>query len=123
MNKQILMDTLGWGFLLWLMGYILGIIFFMIIPAPMVGWFIMPIGTVITLWVLLKKVKRNSFWDYVLLAVIWTLLAIILDYFFLVKVFKPDDGYYKLDVYLYYALTCILPLVVGWSKKKQMGNK
>jgi hypothetical protein len=40
----------------------------------------------------------------------------VFDYFLLVKVFKPVDGYYKLDVYLYYVLTFILPLIVGWRK-------
>ena len=77
----------------------------------------MPVGIVLTLWVLLKKVKGNSLKYYLLLAVIWTLIAIVFDYFFLVKAFKPADGYYKLDVYLYYALTFILPLFAGWRKK------
>lgn len=119
MNKQSLKDFLGWGFLLWLIGYILGIILFMMMPPSIIGWIIMPIGTVITLWVLLKKIKANSFLYYLLLAVVWTLIAIIFDYFFLVKIFKPSDGYYKLDVYLYYILTFILPLMVGWRKNEK----
>lgn len=114
MSKQLLKDALGWGILLWLVGYVLGIIIFMIVPPSMVGWIIMPIGIVITLWVLFKKVQSNSFQYYLLLAVSWALIAIIFDYFFLVKVFKPADGYYKLDVYLYYVLTFVLPLFVGW---------
>ncbi len=77
----------------------------------------MPIGVLITLWVLLKKVKADLFWDYIWLAVVWVLIAIIFDYLLIVKAFKPADGYYKLDVYLYYALTFILPLIVGWRKK------
>jgi len=117
MNRQLFKDTLGWGVLLWLIGYILGIILFMVVPTTLVGWIIMPIGTIITLWVLFKKVKGGSIKYYLLLAVIWTLIAIVFDYFFLVKVFKPADGYYKLDVYLYYALTFTLPLLVGWRKK------
>lgn len=117
MNKQLLTDGFGWGFLLWLIGYILGIILFMIVPPIFIGWIIMPIGIGITLWVLQKKVKSNSFQYYLSLAVIWTLIAIIFDYFFLVKVFKPADGYYKLDVYLYYVLTFVLPLIAGWRKK------
>lgn len=117
MSKQLLKDTIGWGFLLWLIGYVLGIVLFVIVPPSMIGWIIMPIGTVITLWVLLKKVKGNNFQHYLLLSVVWTLIAIIFDYFFLVRVFKPDDGYYKLDVYLYYFLTFVLPLIVGLRKK------
>jgi len=116
-SKQLLKDTLGWGFLLWLIGYILGIILFMIVPPSMVGWIIMPIGIVLTLWVLLRKVKSSSLQYYLLLAVVWTLIAIIFDYFLLVKLFKPADGYYKMDVYLYYILTFILPLII-WFKKK-----
>jgi len=115
-NKQLLKDTLGWGFLLWLIGYILGILLFMIVPPAMIGWIIMPIGITLTLWVVLKKIKSDSFQYYALLAIVWVLIAIVFDYFFLVKVFKPADGYYKLDVYVYYCLTFVLPLAVGWKK-------
>lgn len=118
MNKQLFKDALGWGFLLWLIGYVLGIVLFMIVAPSMVGWIIMPIGTVITFLVLFKKIKRKTFSYYLALAFVWTLIAVIFDYFFLVRIFKPADGYYKLDVYLYYALTFILPLIVGWRKKK-----
>ena len=117
MIKQFFKDALGWGFILWLIGYGLGIMLFAIVPLNMIGWIITPIGTALTLWVLFKKVKGESFQYYLLLAIIWMLIAIVFDYFFLVKAFKPADGYYKLDVYLYYALTFILPLVVGWRYK------
>jgi nicotinamide riboside transporter PnuC len=85
----------------------------------MIGWFIMPIGTVITLWVLFKKIKSGSFKYYALLAVIWVLIAVVFDYLFLVKAFNPEDGYYKLDVYLYYLLTFALPIIIGWYKSKK----
>ena len=119
MNKQFLKDTLGWGFILWIIGYGLGIMLFSVVSIFMICWIIMPIGTVITLWVLFKRIKSNSFKYYFLLAVFWTLIAIVFDYFFLVKAFSPADGYYKLDVYLYYSLTFILPLIVGWLKTIQ----
>lgn len=122
MNKQFYKDALGWGFILWLIGYIIGILLFSVVPAGMIGWVIMPIGIAITLWVLLKKVKIESFKHYILLAFIWMLIAIIFDYFFLVKVFKPADGYYKLDVYLYYLLTFILPAIVGLKMKRPESN-
>lgn len=118
MNKQFLKDAFGWGFVLWIIGYALGMMLFTAVSPSVIGWIIMPIGIIITLWVLLKKVKADSFQYYVLLAIIWTLIAVVFDYFFLVKAFKPADGYYKLDVYLYYALTFILPLIVGWRKNK-----
>jgi hypothetical protein len=116
MNKQLFKDEFGWGFLLWLVGYILGIVLFMIVPHYLVGWIIMPIGVLLTFWVLHKKIKGNSFQYYLKVAVVWTIIAVVLDYLFLVLVFKPVDGYYKLDVYLYYTLTFLFPLVVGWRK-------
>lgn len=116
MNKQLLRDGLGWGFLLWLVGYVLGIVLFMMVPTSMVGWLITPIGTAMTLWVLFKKIKGSNFHHYLMVAIVWTLIAIVFDYFFLVKLFKPADGYYKPDVYLYYLLTFLLPLIVGYRK-------
>lgn len=77
----------------------------------------MPIGVGITLWVLFRKIKSTSFRYYVVLAFSWTLIAIICDYLFLVKVFNPAGSYYKPNVYLYYAFTFILPFVVGRRKK------
>jgi hypothetical protein len=116
MIRQFAKDAVGWGVVLWLIGYALGILLFPIVPVSMIGWVIMPIGIAVALWILFKKVNGDSFRYYALLAVVWTVIAIVFDYFFLVQAFKPADGYYKLDVYLYYALTFILPLVVGWRK-------
>lgn len=117
MNRQLMKDTVGWGFVLWFVGYVLGILLFFIVPSYLIGWLLMPIGTALTLWVLLKKVKATAFQQYIWLAVVWTALAIVLDFFLLVKIFNPPDGYYKLDVYIYYSLTFALPLMIGWRKK------
>lgn len=116
MTKQLLKDALGWGFVLWLIGYALGILLFSLVSISAIGWIIMPVGIVITLWVLIRKVKGDSFRYYLILALVWTLIAVVFDYLFLVKAFQPADGYYKLDVYVYYALTFILPLVIGYRK-------
>ena len=118
-NKQLYKDVFGWGFLLWLFGYLLGIILFFAVPKSMIGWMITPIATIATLWVLIKKIHGISFSYYFQIAIFWTLIAILLDYFLLVRVLKLKDTYYKADVYLYYALTFILPLLVGvWKRKK-----
>ncbi|MEQ1603665.1 MAG: hypothetical protein ABL999_02240 [Pyrinomonadaceae bacterium] len=113
MSKELLKDTVGWGALLWLIGYVLGIVLFAFVPVSSIGWIVMPLGTIFTLWVLLAKVKNKSLRYYILLASVWTVIAVVFDYLFLVKLFKPTDGYYKLDVYLYYSLTFALPLIVG----------
>jgi len=119
MAKQFYKDAFGWGFLLWLIGYALGFILFFAVPAALLGWVIMPVGSLITLGVLWKKIKGNTLGYYLGLALAWTLLAVILDYFFLVKLLQPADGYYKLDVYLYYALTFVFPLAAGYLKIKK----
>jgi hypothetical protein len=115
-NREFYKDAFGWGFILWLIGYALGIMLFAVVPPTAIGWIITPIGILITLWVLFKKMQSKELQYYFLLAVCWTLIAVAFDYVFIVKAFKPADGYYKLDVYLYYVLTFALPLVVGWRK-------
>jgi len=119
MNKQFLKDTVGWGFILWFIGYVLGVILIFILPPSLIGWVIMPIGLIITFWVLLKKVKLAGLRDYLILAAVWTVIAVVFDYIFIVKAFHPADGYYKPDVYLYYLLTFIAPLIVYWWKKEK----
>jgi hypothetical protein len=122
-NKQFLIDTLGWGFLLWLAGYILGILLFMVVPVSAIGWIVSPVAILITLWVLIRKVESRSLHYYLIIGITWTVLAVVLDYFLLVKLFNPEDGYYKLDVYIYYSLMFILPLVVGLTKRGKQSNE
>lgn len=81
MTKQFLKDALGWGFILWLIGYALGMILFFIVSPSAIGWIITPIGTVITLWVLFKKVKGETLKYYFQIAVVWVLIAVVFDYF------------------------------------------
>jgi len=115
MNKQLLRDALGWGFLLWLIGYAFGIILHFAVPSALIGWIIMPIGIFITLWVLYKKVGAKTLGYYFLLSIVWTLIAIAFDYVFIVKMFESANDYYRLDVYIYYITTFLLPLIVGWA--------
>jgi len=116
MSKGIIIDTVGWGVALWLFGYLLGILLFFFVPPSLLGWIIMPIGITITLWVLLKRIQTYSMKYHLMIGVFWTIIAVVCDYFLLVKLFNPADGYYKLDVYIYYFTTLFLPLIVGWIK-------
>ena len=116
-QKKIFLNTIFWGFVLWLFGYILGFVFFAFVPKGVIGWVIMPFGVAATLWVLIKKITREKFGCYIGLGVVWMIMAIVLDYVFLVKLLHAVD-YYKVDVYLYYVLTLLLPLVVGWYKTR-----
>ena len=121
-DKKFYKDTFGWGFLLWLIGYILGIILYMLMPVSAIGWIITPFETLFTLWVLIKKINSYSFQYYLVIGIVWTILAVVLDYFLIAKAFNAEDGYYKFDVYLYYALTFILPIIVGLRKQSKSAN-
>lgn len=116
MSKKNLMAFFGWGVVLWLIGYVLGFVLFAFVPTSLIGWIIMPIGVALALWILFKKIELESFKNYFWLGLVWAVIAIIFDYFFLVKLLKPADGYYKPDVYLYYLLTFLLPVLVGFLK-------
>lgn len=119
--KKIILNTLFWGFILWLFGYILGIIFFATVPKDQIGWYILPFGVAFTLWVLFRKIERESWGCYFGLGVFWTVMAVALDYIFIVKMLN-SAGYYKLDIYGYYALTFLLPVVVGRYKHRSQKN-
>jgi hypothetical protein len=116
MKKQLYKDAFLWGFVLWLIGYLFGIVLFFVVPQNMIGWVILPAGTAITLWVLYKKIKGDSFLYYLYLSIVWVIIAILFDYLFIVKSLNAD-GYYNPDVYTYYFLTLILPLAAYWHKK------
>lgn len=118
MNKKFYKKVLLWGLGLWLIGYALGFVFFAFVPADRLGWYIMPIGIIITILVLRKKFKLLVFSQAWRLALIWTLVAIVFDYIFLVRLLKPADGYYKLDVYFYYLITFMLPLLFSYFSPK-----
>jgi hypothetical protein len=111
---QLVKDALGWGLVLWLIGYVLGIALFFVMPPTAIGWVIAPVGILITLWVLLRRAAAGGLARYAVLALVWTAIAVVFDYLFIVRAFNPADGYYKPDVYLYYAATFGLPLAVGW---------
>jgi hypothetical protein len=118
MSTHFLKQTVGWGFGLWLFGYLLGFFFFPFLPANLIGWVIMPFGIAFTLWVLQKKITLTTIRSFLVLATVWTALAVILDYIFILQLLKPADGYYKTDVYLYYLLTFVLPLLFGLRKNR-----
>ena len=122
MSRQFFKDALGWGFVLWLIGYALGIVLFAVVPAGLIGWFITPVGIAIALWIAFKKVKGSTVPYYGLVGLVWLLIAVAGDYLFIVKAFKPADGYYKLDVYLYYVLTFAIPVFAGWRTLRRAGT-
>jgi hypothetical protein len=119
MRNRFFRDAFGWGAGLWFLGYMLGIMLFPFVPPAALGWVIMPIGIALALLVLVKRIQGPSLTYYLEIALIWTALAVILDYMFLFKALGAEN-YYKLDIYIYYALTFALPLAVGaWKLNKR----
>ena len=64
MSKQLIKDTLGWGFLgilalLATQDWVLSL--FLVVPVSLIGWTTLLIGTIITLWVLFKRSKAYRF--------------------------------------------------------------
>lgn len=114
--KEKLLNTFVWGFVLWFVGYVAGFLLFFVVPKESIGWIITPFATILTIWVIIKKIRRPELMCYFGLGLLWTIMAIGLDYVFLVKMFKTGSVYYKSDVYLYYALTFTLPMIVGCWK-------
>lgn len=110
-------NGLGWGFALWLFGYLLGLAFYAVVPPDLIGWYVMPFGIAATCLVLWKWVRFVSMRDALLLGMVWCAIAIIGDYLFIVKLLDPPDSYYKPDIYLYYLLTLALPLAAAWLRR------
>jgi len=116
MNTVFFKSTVWWGFLLWFLGYVLGIVFFLLVPPSLIGWYVTPIGIAVTAWVLFKKTRAVSRTDFFITGVIWLIIAVVFDYLFIVQLLKPEDGYYKSDVYFYYLTTLLLPTLIGIKK-------
>jgi hypothetical protein len=113
MGKFIIRDVIGWGVLLWLVGYLLGFVFYAFVPVALIGWFVMPFGVALTALVLWRWVRIDSLPRAALLGLGWSAIAVIGDYAFIVKLLAPPDGYYKLDVYLYYLLMLAMPVAAA----------
>ena len=113
MQKFLMRDVLGWGVGLWFIGYVLGFVFYAFVPPAEIGWYVMPLGIAITLYVLWNYIRMQSMRDALAIGIGWSVIAIVCDYLFIVLLLHPADGYYKLDVYLYYTFTFLLPIGVA----------
>lgn len=117
--KSLLRDGVMWGAALWLFGYLLSFAAYAVVPVAYIGVAIMPFALAVTIWVALAKLNGARLAHYVAVGVIWAVLAVVLDYFLLVRLLHPADGYYKWDIYLYYVLCVAIPVAAGaWKLRK-----
>ena len=118
--KDLLFDTFGIGFGLWLLGFLASLALFFVLPSGLLGWVLFAIFAPVTILVAYWRFHKRQLplLHYLGVAVAWSLVAIVFDYFFIVVMFKSAD-YYKLDVFVYYATTFLIPVALGLKYAKK----
>lgn len=112
--KQWITDMAGLGIVLWLIGYLASMVLFFSPFAAIMGRILIVVFTPVTIviaWWWFKRRDRLSLQYYAKVGIAWMLIAIVLDYVFIVLLFQAT--YYGPDVFLYYALTFFIPVGVG----------
>jgi hypothetical protein len=112
--KQWIKDTAGLGVVLWLIGYLASLVLFFSPYAGIMGWILLAVFTPVTIavtWWWFRQRERLPLQYYACVGVAWTLIAIVLDYLFIVLMFQAT--YYESDVFVYYAVTFLIPVGVG----------
>jgi hypothetical protein len=111
--KQILKDTAGLGTGLWLIGYLASLLLFFSPFAAIMGWILLVVFTPVTIAVAWWwfRARDLALTYYAGVGAAWTVIAVVLDYLFIVLLFQAT--YYGPDVFVYYAVTFLIPVGVG----------
>ena len=113
--QESIKDTAGLGTFFWLVGYLAGMVLFFTPFKDNMGWIITALltpFTIVVTWWWFKSRDYESTEYYAGVGITWALIAIILDYLFIVMLFN-STAYYTLHIYLYYALMFLIPVAVG----------
>jgi hypothetical protein len=117
--QQQIKDTAGLGILLWLIGYLTSLTLFFTPFAGIMGWILIavftPVTVVVSWWWF--RGRDLSLPYYAGGGIAWTAIAVVLDYLFIVLLFQAS--YYGPDVFVYYALTLLIPVGVGVVKRRK----
>ena len=111
---QWIKDTAGLGTALWLIGYLASLVLFFTPYAGIMGWILIAVFTPVTIvitWWWFARQEIHILQYYAGVGVAWMLIAIVLDYLFIVLLFNAT--YYEPDVFVYYAVTFLIPPGVG----------
>jgi hypothetical protein len=121
--REKVLDTLGAGIVLWVIGYAAAMVLFLFVPATAIGLIVLPIMIPVTVYFSYTRLRAGakSVPYLVLVGATWALIAVALDYALLVNAFNVQD-YYDLDVSMYYALTFLVPVLVGLEYKRRAQN-
>jgi hypothetical protein len=83
------------------------------------GWILIavftPVTVVVSWWWF--RGRDLSLPYYAGVGIAWTAIAVVLDYLFIVLLFQAS--YYGPDVFVYYALTLLIPVGVGVVKRRK----
>jgi hypothetical protein len=113
--QQVAKDTAGLGILFWLIGYIAGMVLFFTPFRESMGWIMLvtftPFTAFVTWWWFRQREYLSTGY-YAGVGVTWALIAMVLDYLFIVLLLS-STAYYSLHIYLYYVLMFLIPVVVG----------
>ena len=112
--KQWIKDTAGLGIAFWLVGYLASLALFFSPYAGIMGWILLAVFTPVTVaiaWWWFKKRESLDLQYYAGVGVAWVLIAVVLDYLFIVQMFQAS--YYEPDVFVYYIVTFLIPVCVG----------
>ena len=112
--KTTLVDAPLLGIFVWFIGYLAGIVLYFFLSPDILGWVLFAIFTPIVILLCYMRFgkREESISYYAFVAAVWLIVAIVFDYLFLVKLLNPPV-YYKLDVYVYYASTFLIPFLIG----------
>jgi hypothetical protein len=112
--QQWIKDTAVLGTGLWLIGYLASLVLFFTPYAGIMGWILLVIFTPVTIavtWWWFRQSKGLPLEYYAKVGIAWVVIAIVFDYLFIVQLFQAT--YYEADVFVYYALTFLIPVGVG----------
>ena len=112
--KQWITDTAALGTALWLIGYLASLVLFFTPYAGIMGWILLAVFTPVTLaitWWWFRHREPHPVQYYAGVGVAWVLIAVVLDYLFIVLMFQTT--YYQPDVFVYYTFTFLIPVGVG----------
>ena len=121
--KQWIKDMIWLGTGLWLLGYLVSMVLFFSPYASIMGWIITavftPVTIIITWWWF--KDRNLPLMYFMKVGLAWTVIAIVLDYLFIVLLLQAT--YYGPDVFVYYTLTFLIPVGVGYYlTRTRIGN-
>ncbi len=75
-----MLEDAAWGFWLWLLGYVLGILFFAFVPVAYIGLAVTPFLLAAAIWACIRQFKGKG--DNVLyllaIGIAWLLIALLM---------------------------------------------